>query len=209
MAAYCCDFRQYKTDDCHCQQVSRSHPPWSQIRLCRAADCGAGLRHEIHAAPHRLRQAQGHVRCGRDRSQRNQLDPGIPCHVVPANAGTARCGLSLKDAVGRLSRNTTPCGYGSRRSPGRRCVDTPSRSRGTMRPSCCKKSLPPFGGRGECRVLSAPAAPCATKKHRGRSHRYAGTPGIPARNGFNGFLRALLGDRACLPPSPRGYFRET
>ena len=26
-------------------------------------------------------------------------------------------------------------------------------------------------------------------------------PGIPARNGFNGFLRALPGDRACLSPS--------
>src|ERR1700738_3425175 len=41
-------------------------------------------------------------------------------------------------------------------------------------------------GRGECRV---PAA-------------RTGTPGIPARNGFNGFLRALPGDRACLSPSP-------
>src|SRR5882724_4974235 len=30
------------------------------------------------------------------------------------------------------------------------------------------------------------------------------SPGIPARNGFNGFLRALLGDRALLPPSPCG-----
>src|SRR6476620_11243229 len=28
------------------------------------------------------------------------------------------------------------------------------------------------------------------------------TPGIPARNGFNGFLRALPGDRAFLSPSP-------
>src|SRR5713101_1798875 len=29
------------------------------------------------------------------------------------------------------------------------------------------------------------------------------------RNGFNGFLRALLGDRACLPPSPaKVVFRE-
>src|SRR5712691_9327752 len=27
------------------------------------------------------------------------------------------------------------------------------------------------------------------------------SPGVPARNGFNGFLRALLGDRALLPPS--------
>src|SRR5258705_9789629 len=26
-------------------------------------------------------------------------------------------------------------------------------------------------------------------------------PGIPTRNGFNGFLRALPGDRALLPPS--------
>jgi hypothetical protein len=28
------------------------------------------------------------------------------------------------------------------------------------------------------------------------------SPGIPARNGFNGLYRALPGDRACLPPSP-------
>jgi hypothetical protein len=28
------------------------------------------------------------------------------------------------------------------------------------------------------------------------------SPGIPARNGFNGFLRALPGDRALLSPSP-------
>ena len=27
------------------------------------------------------------------------------------------------------------------------------------------------------------------------------SPDVPARNGFNGFLRALPGDRACLPPS--------
>jgi hypothetical protein len=33
-------------------------------------------------------------------------------------------------------------------------------------------------------------------------HRFTGTPGIPARNGFNGLLRALPGDRACLSPSP-------
>jgi hypothetical protein len=30
------------------------------------------------------------------------------------------------------------------------------------------------------------------------------SPGIPARNGFNGFLRALPGDRAFLPPSSAG-----
>src|ERR1700737_4781872 len=31
------------------------------------------------------------------------------------------------------------------------------------------------------------------------------SPGIPARNGFNGLCRALPGDRALLPPSSRGY----
>src|SRR5882762_3015637 len=31
------------------------------------------------------------------------------------------------------------------------------------------------------------------------------SPGIPARNGFNGFLRALPGDRAFLSPSSSGY----
>src|SRR5258707_14097930 len=57
-------------------------------------------------------------------------------------------------------------------------------------------------GRGECRVPVAPAASCAKVE----STRVVTTvapehPGIPARNGFNGFLRALPGDRACLPPS--------
>src|SRR5256884_5372368 len=32
------------------------------------------------------------------------------------------------------------------------------------------------------------------------------SPGIPARNGFNGLLRALPGDRACLPPSSADMF---
>jgi hypothetical protein len=37
--------------------------------------------------------------------------------------------------------------------------------------------------------------------HECSHHGRTGTPGIPARNGFNGFLRAVPGDRACLPPS--------
>ena len=40
-------------------------------------------------------------------------------------------------------------------------------------------------------------------------HGYTGSPGIPARNGFNGFLRTLPGDRAFLSPSPaKTCFRE-
>ena len=52
----------------------------------------------------------------------------------------------------------------------------------------------------------APAASCALGS--GRTHtsnnEYPESPGVPARNGFNGFLRALPGDRALLPPSPCG-----
>ena len=63
--------------------------------------------------------------------------------------------------------------------------------------------FPPHGGRGECRVPTAPAASCALCS--GRTHtsnnEYTGTPDIPARNGFNSLCRALPGDRALLPPS--------
>ena len=86
--------------------------------------------------------------------------------------------------------------------------DTRPHSRGSLRPSHAWISRPENRGRGECRVPAAPAAPCATKKHRGRSHRYTGEPGIPARNGFNGFLRALPGDRAFLSPSPAVHLRK-
>src|SRR5882672_4887006 len=59
-------------------------------------------------------------------------------------------------------------------------------------------------GRGERRMPAAPAASCALLLVE-RTRVTTSTPespGIPARNGFNGFLRALPGDRALLPPSP-------
>ena len=70
---------------------------------------------------------------------------------------------------------------------------TRSRSRGAMRPSCAF-IFRPQGRRGECRVPAAPAVSCALGS--GRTHtsnnEYTGTPGIPARNGFNGLCRALV-----------------
>jgi hypothetical protein len=58
-----------------------------------------------------------------------------------------------------------------------------------------------------------PVAPAAARVLVGSTrvshHGRTGTPGIPARDGFNGFLRALLGDRAFLPPSlPRSVLLE-
>jgi hypothetical protein len=58
-------------------------------------------------------------------------------------------------------------------------------------------------GRRECRALDAPAASYAKQK----AYELVTTvtpenARHSPRNGFNGFLRALLGDRAFLPPSP-------
>ncbi len=78
-------------------------------------------------------------------------------------------------------------------------------SRGAMRPSFCKKPLPKEGvgnagrtmhprSRVHLVVVKGTRVTTSTPK----------SPGIPARNGFNGLLRALPGDRALLPPSSCG-----
>ena len=62
---------------------------------------------------------------------------------------------------------------------------------------------PPRRGRRECRTLGASAAACAVVESTRVSHRgHAGNVRHSPRNGFNGFLRALPSDRACLPLSP-------
>jgi hypothetical protein len=64
-------------------------------------------------------------------------------------------------------------------------------------------NLLPNRGRGECRMPNAPAVSCAmiVVECTRVTTSTPESPGIPARNGFNGFLRALPGDRALLPPS--------
>src|SRR5579872_4620057 len=47
---------------------------------------------------------------------------------------------------------------------------------------------------------------CETKKHTSKvTTGIAGSTGIPCASGFNGFLRALPGDRAFLSPSPADH----
>ncbi len=103
------------------------------------------------------------------------------------------------------STNSRARGYGSLRSQGRP-VDMLPQSRGTQRPRFAKSFAPKQRaqatlkrGRRECRVPDAPVV--GAKKHRvvPQVHRFH--TGIPAQ-WFYGFLRALPGDRACLPPSP-------
>src|SRR5258705_12111166 len=55
-------------------------------------------------------------------------------------------------------------------------------------------NLPPQRGRGERRMPVAPAASCAmiVVERTRVTTSTPESPGIPARNGFNGFLRALV-----------------
>ncbi len=62
--------------------------------------------------------------------------------------------------------------------------------------------LSPNRGRRECRAPGAPAAARGVVVNTRVSHHgHTGNTRHSPRNGFNGFLRALPGDRACLPPS--------
>jgi hypothetical protein len=89
--------------------------------------------------------------------------------------------------------------------------NTTPRSRCAKRPSCARTVRPK-------RAWGMPGALCTRSlvcqvvvqnahEYSQRSHRKS--PGIPARNGFNGFLRTLPGDRLFLPPSlPRSLLLE-
>jgi hypothetical protein len=104
------------------------------------------------------------------------------------------------EANKRFAHTTTSQFSNSKTNPNMRSLP-----RGAVRPSRAFISRP-HGGRGECRVPAAPAvsrALCIGRTHTS-NNEYTGTPGIPARNGFNGLCRALPGDRALLPPSSRG-----
>src|SRR6202023_3641652 len=72
--------------------------------------------------------------------------------------------------------------------------------------------IPPFliRGRRECRAPDAPAAArVVVVSTRVSHHGHTGITRHSPRNGFNGFLRALPGDRALLPPSSAKIaFRE-
>jgi hypothetical protein len=92
------------------------------------------------------------------------------------------------------------------------CAATLAMTHASAVPRCDTPGLDqtsPPGGRGECRVLGAPAASRAMKK----AHELVTTgppesPGIPAREWFYGFLRALPGDRAFFVTIASGSSRQ-
>src|SRR6201996_6927695 len=74
-------------------------------------------------------------------------------------------------------------------------------------PELCMNIRPEREGVGNAGCLCTRSRAWCVVNTRVSHHGYTGSPGIPARNGFNGFLRALLGDRALLSPSPARRIR--
>jgi hypothetical protein len=71
--------------------------------------------------------------------------------------------------------------------------------------ACCARGLLSVSsphqdkGAGKAGRRLAPAGPRYGNAH-GVDHRFAGSPGLPCANGFNGVLRALLGERCTIAP---------
>src|ERR1700737_3779765 len=84
---------------------------------------------------------------------------------------------------------------------------TTSRSRREA-PESCIYNLPPKegGGNAGCPLPPRPRVRFVVVRSTRVTTSTPESPGIPARNGFNGLCRALPGDRALLPPSPADRF---
>jgi hypothetical protein len=85
--------------------------------------------------------------------------------------------------------------------------DVASRPRGAMRPSCAfiSRALEGVGNAG-CPLHPRSRVHLVAVERTRVTTSTPESPGIPARNGFNGVCRALPGDRALLPPSPADRF---
>ncbi len=125
----------------------------------------------------------------------------------------------VPDAVQRFSRCTAEPGpIGNPREHGPRISSAPRQERrAAQHPGHANTHLRILAARcarvvlersAQQRAWGMPGARCTrslvrkVESTRVSHHGRTGTPGIPARNGFNGFLRAIPGDRALLSPSP-------
>ena len=79
-------------------------------------------------------------------------------------------------------------------------ADAPSQSRGAFRPRLAVARRPMKAkGRREGRAPAAPESVYKGHAH-GVDHRCCRSPGLPCADGFNGVLRALLGERCTIAP---------
>ena len=72
-----------------------------------------------------------------------------------------------------------------------------------------RRSAIPRGTRGKPGANCTRGLLCNEESTGVRNHRFNRIIRLSPRNGFNGFLRALLGDRACLPPSSTKMISRT
>ncbi len=81
-------------------------------------------------------------------------------------------------------------------------IDSGQRSRGSDAPGLCKGSRDPQEeGAGNAGCECTRSLVCSVESTRVSYHEYTGAIRHSPRDDFSGFLRALPGDRACLPPS--------
>jgi hypothetical protein len=79
--------------------------------------------------------------------------------------------------------------------------DTPPHSRGVKTPELCQQPPSREGAGNAGCALHPQSRVQKVKSTRGSHHEFTGTTRHSPRNGFNGFLRDLPGDRALLSPS--------
>jgi hypothetical protein len=143
------------------------------------------------------------------------LHAAVICQPCPAKAIVAGVPLSLpgltrqsicflKMFLRRMMDARIKSGHDGCVRVERRSTDTASRSRGLIRPRFAGIFLTLSNQRAQ--GMPGAGAPAAARvvvvSTRVSHHEYAGNTRHSPRNGFNGFLRALPGDRALLPPSP-------
>ena len=88
-------------------------------------------------------------------------------------------------------------------------IDTPLRSRRTYARVLSQTFCPlPSEGAGNAGRLVRPQPRVVVENTRVSHHGHTGNARHSPRNGFNGFLRALLGDRAFLSPSLASNFAD-
>src|SRR5271154_2005164 len=121
---------------------------------------------------------------------------GYRIHTVTATRNRAEIPVSREQGPRSAPANW----IGSIKSAHSDLQDMSLQPHGTERPGCPCGSAPEGVGNAGCQRTRSRA--CSVVNTRVSHHGYAETPGIPARNGFNGFLRTLPGDRAFLSPSP-------
>jgi hypothetical protein len=153
----------------------------------------------------RMRRACRRSTCGQ---RRGCAVPAIPPRFVLV--GTFPPSLVELRRTSRLAHPAIPIQFS----------DSAPHSRGTDSARDLLNRLSLF----QQRVWGMPGArctrsPCALVVAHGSHHESTGTPGIPARNGFNGFLRALPGDeflfvtvasglKICLSPVGPTHLRQ-